>query len=281
MSDALLALTKFLAEQTGLDIDPRRGASIESRLAPVMANNEIRDLHELVNRLRTGGEPLLSSSVIDAMVTCETLFFRDREPFGAMRRTVLPALREARAGAHSLRIWSAACATGQEPYSIAMLLDEMAREFLGWRIDLVASDISQSALRAAAAGRYSQFEVQRGLATPLLLRHFRQKDGAWEINEHLRAAVEFQRVNLTSDFSRLGRFDVILCRNALMYMDVARRRDILARLAKQLPEDGYLMLGATETIVGLSDDFVAEPGYAGLFRRVAADARRLRLVAAS
>ena len=232
-----------------------------------------------MKRLLTGGEPLLASAVIDAMVTCETLFFRDRHPFDAMRRIVLPALREEREKTHVLRIWSAACATGQEPYSIAMLLDEMSRDFLGWRIELLASDISQAALATAASGKYSQFEVQRGLATPLLLRHFRQQDGGWEINEHLRAAVDFRRINLLSDFSRLGRFDLVLCRNTLMYMDVARRRDILARIARQLPDDGYLMLGATETIVGLSDDFVAEPGYAGLFRRVAPDTRRLRLVA--
>ena len=271
---------KFLSERIGLVVDARRRASIESRLAPVLADSGARDLADLTTRLRSGREPELVERTIDAMVTCETLFFRDRHPFEAMRRVVLPELSAARAATRGLRIWSAACATGQEPYSIAMLLDEMSRDFLGWRVDLVASDISQSALAIARAGAYSQFEVQRGLATPLLLRHFRQGAGAWTINEHLRAAVEFRRANLLADFSEFGRFDVILCRNALMYMDVTRRRDILARIARQLAPDGFLILGATETIVGLSDDFVAEPGYAGLFRR-AVETRKLRLVAKS
>lgn len=281
MMAALAELASFLSDRIGLSVDQRRQASIESRLAPVMAEAATKDLRELVARLRRGAEPELIDRAIDAMVTCETLFFRDRLPFQAMRTVVLPKLREAREQARTLRIWSAACATGQEPYSIAMLLDEMSRQFLGWRVDIVASDISRAALTVAAAGRYSQFEVQRGLSTPLLLRHFRQDNGGWLINEHLRAAVDFRRVNLTSDFSRQGVFDVILCRNALMYMDVARRRDILVRIAQQLSPDGYLMLGATETVVGLSDDFAPAGGYAGLFWRAVSDKRKLRLVANS
>ncbi len=281
MMAALAELASFLSDRIGLSVDQRRQASIESRLAPVMAEAATKDLRELVARLRRGAEPELIDRAIDAMVTCETLFFRDRLPFQAMRTVVLPTLREAREQARTLRIWSAACATGQEPYSIAMLLDEMSRQFLGWRIDIVASDISRAALAVATVGRYSQFEVQRGLSTPLLLRHFRQDNGGWLINEHLRAAVDFRRINLTSDFSRQGVFDVILCRNALMYMDVARRRDILVRLAQQLSPDGYLMLGATETVVGLSDDFVPAGGYAGLFRRAGSSKRTLRLVANS
>lgn len=280
MNGAFVDFARFLSERIGLVVDARRHSSVEQRLAPVLADSGARDLADLTTRLRSGREPDLVERTVDAMVTCETLFFRDRHPFEALRRIVLPALRDARGDARSLRIWSAACATGQEPYSIAMLLDEMNRDFLGWRVDLVATDVSQAALAIAAVGAYSQFEVQRGLATPLLLRHFRQGAGAWTINEHLRAAVDFRRANLLSDFSGLGRFDVILCRNALMYMDVARRRDILARIARQLEPDGFLILGATETIVGLSDDFVAEPGYAGLFRR-AVETRKLRLVANS
>ncbi|MDE2363975.1 MAG: protein-glutamate O-methyltransferase CheR [Hyphomicrobiales bacterium] len=278
MTQAFDELARFLSEQIGHAIDPRRQAAVESRLAPVMSDCGARNLADLVVRLRTGSDPEVASRVIDAMVTCETLFFRDRHPFDAMRSIVLPALRDARSSKRTLRIWSAACATGQEPYSIAMLLDEMSRDFLGWRVDLLASDVSQAALATAAAGRYSQFEVQRGLSTPLLLRHFRQDSGGWCINEHLRGAVQFRRINLLSDFSTQGRFDVVLCRNALMYMDVARRRQILSRFARIVPSDGYLVLGATETIVGLSDEFVAQPGYAGLFRRSGADRGKLRLV---
>ena len=279
MTSPFAELARFLSECIGLAIDPRRHASVESRLAPIMADFAVKSLHDLVARLRKGDEKELLDRAIDAMVTCETLFFRDRLPFQAMRTLILPTLRGARAEVRTLRIWSAACATGQEPYSIAMLLDEMGRDFLGWRIDLLASDISQAALQTAKAGRYSQFEAQRGLSTPLLLRYFRREGDLWAISEHLRAAIDFRRINLLSDFSRQDRYDVVLCRNALMYMDVSRRRDILARIAEQLAPDGYLMLGATETIVGLTDEFAPEAGYAGLFRRAAADRPKIRLVA--
>ena len=278
MNEALAALARFLSDRIGLSIDMRRHAAIESRLAPIIVECGAANLQDLVARVVAGNDPSLGDRVIDAMVTCETLFFRDRHPFEAMRTIVLPALAERRRHLRRLRIWSAACATGQEPYSLAMLLDEMSRSFLGWRVEIVASDISRGALATARAGRYSQFEVQRGLSTPMLLRHFRQSEGAWTINEHLKASVDFRHVNLMSDFSQLGRFDIVLCRNALMYMDIARRRDVLARIARQVPADGYLMMGAAETLVDLSDDFSAEPGYPGLFRRVVAEAPRLRLV---
>ena len=281
MTAATVELSRFLSERIGLALDPRRDAAIESRLAPVMVDFQAESLFDLVARLKRGDEPALVERTIDAMVTCETLFFRDRLPFTAMRTLVLPTLREARAETRTLRIWSAACATGQEPYSLAMLLDEMSRDFLGWRVDVLASDISQAALKTAEAGHYSQFEAQRGLSTPLLLRHFRQTNSGWTINEHLRAAIVFRRINLLSDFVRVGKLDVILCRNVLMYMEVSRRRDILARIAQQLAPDGFLMLGATETVMGLSEDFEPAAGYAGLFRRIARDRPKLRLIANS
>jgi chemotaxis protein methyltransferase CheR len=281
MTIALAKLAQLVADRIGVAIDTRRRASIESRLAPLMERRGFASLDDLVTCLLGARDPDLFDDAIDALVTCETLFFRDRAPFEALRSLILPALREARRDTHAIRIWSAACATGQEPYSIAMLLDESAREFAGWRIDLVASDVSQAALATAAAGRYTQFEVQRGLPTPLLLRHFTKDSDGWRIAEHLRATIEFRRVNLLSDFARQGRFDVVLCRNVLMYMDVERRRDVLSRIARQLAPDGYLMMGATETVVGLSDEFVAAPGHAGLFMRASAETPRLRLVANS
>ena len=281
MTDALAELAQFLAERIGLSIDPRRRAMIEGRLSTLMAECESPDLRDFVGKLRADVHSDLANRTIDAMVTCETLFFRDRTAFQAMRSVILPKMREARSERRALRVWSAACATGQEPYSIAMLLDEMAREFAGWRIDLLASDISQTALAIAEAGRYSQFEVQRGLPTLLLLRYFRREGDCWRINENLRAFVDFRSVNLLSDFSRQGRFDVILCRNVLMYMDVERRRDVLARIARQLAPDGYLMLGATETVVGLTDEFTPQAGFAGLFTRSSAASPKLRLVASS
>lgn len=271
-------LARLLGERIGMAIDPRRRTSIEARLSGLMTDCGFSDPEDFVRRLRSGLDPALMNRTVDAMVTCETLFFRDRAPFEAMRGIVLPRLKERRRDFRNLRFWSAACATGQEPYSIAMVMDDMAREFGGWRVDIVASDVSQSALAAARAGVYSQFEVQRGLPTPMLLRYFRKDPGGWRVAEHLRAAIDFRHVNLVSDFSALGHFDVVLCRNVLMYMDVERRRDILRRISAQLAPDGYLMLGATETIVGLTDDFVAAPGFAGLFTHKPQNRGAMRLV---
>lgn len=275
----LAALAALLAERIGLSVDEGRRQAIETRLQPALAAHGLPNVGELLKRLSAGGDPALLNRTIDAMVTCETLFFRDRKPFEALRAAILPRLREARRAERRIRIWSAACATGQEPYSLAMLIDEQQREFSGWRVDLLASDVSEAAVAAARAGRYSQFEVQRGLPTPLLLRHFQRDGDAWRINDHLRARVEFRRANLVDEFGRFGRFDVIFCRNVLMYMDVERRRDILRRLARALADDGYLALGAAETVVGLSDEFEPAPDGAGLFRRSARP--RLRLVANS
>jgi len=271
-------LARVLGERIGMSIDPRRRSSIEARIAGLMADCGFAEPEEFVRRLRSGLDPALMSRTVDAMVTCETLFFRDRAPFEAMRGVVLPKLRETRKDFRNLRIWSAACATGQEPYSIAMVIDDMSRDFAGWRVDIVASDVSQSALAAARAGVYSQFEVQRGLPTPMLLRYFRKDKAGWRVSEHLQAAIDFRHINLVSDFGALGHFDVVLCRNVLMYMDVDRRRDILRRIAAQLAPDGYLLLGATETIVGLSDEFAPTPGFAGLFTHKPQKRGAVRLV---
>lgn len=277
MTDDFVALAAFLSERIGLVIDPNKRHAIEARLQPVLAAKGFGRLSELVARLKAGDDLALANRVIDAMVTCETLFFRDRRMFETLRTVLLPRLRDKRREARRLRLWCAACATGQEPYSLAMMLDEFARDFSGWQIDLLASDVSEAAVTAASAGAYTQFEVQRGLSTPLLLRHFHREGDVWRINDHLRARVEFRRANLLDDFGRFGRFDVILCRNALMYMQVERRREILRRLSSALADDGCLILGAAETIVGLSDAFEADSDCAGLFRK-SAPARPLRLV---
>lgn len=271
-------LARVLGERIGMAVDPRRRSSIEARLSALMVDCGFADPEDFVRRLRAGLDPVLMNKTVDAMVTCETLFFRDRAPFEAMRGIVLPRLKETRRDFRNLRIWSAACATGQEPYSIAMVIDDLARDFAGWRVDIVASDVSHAALAAARAGIYSQFEVQRGLPTAMLLRYFRKDDAGWRVSEHLQAAIDFRHVNLVSDFSALGHFDVVLCRNVLMYMDVERRRDILRRISAQLAPEGHLLLGATETIVGLSEDFTPTPGFAGLFTHRPQKRGNMRLV---
>ena len=258
-------LSAAINRLTGFAVDPRRTALLADRIAPVLASHGIRDSAELAIRLKPGTDAALSAALVDAVVVNETLFFRDRAPFASLRTAFLPALLEARKGRRRLRIWSAACSTGQEPYSLAMLLDEQARALTGWIVDLIATDVSRTALATARAGVYSHFEVQRGLSTHQLLRYFRRTQSGWEISEALRAAVTFGERNLLADFRALGAFDIICCRNVLMYMDAARRNDILARIADALAPDGVLVMGAAETNVGLTDRFAATPDHPAIF----------------
>ncbi|MDE2577490.1 MAG: protein-glutamate O-methyltransferase CheR [Hyphomicrobiales bacterium] len=265
----------LVATRIGVALDPRRAEQTVERLQPILVARALPHLDALCAAIEKGDSALLSN-VIDALVVRETLFFRDRAPFQALREIILPRLTKARESERRLRIWSAACATGQEPYSLAMMLDEASSSLAGWRVELLATDVSESALADARSGRYTHFEIQRGLPTPLLLRHFRRDGEMWTISDYMRAAVDFRRLNLLSDFSALERFDVIFCRNVLMYMEPARRADVLKRLCAQLAPDGYLVLGAAETVVGLSEELEPAKGCPGFLER---KARRPRLVA--
>lgn len=260
------SLTAAITRLTGFTTDPRRSQLMADRIAPVLASHGLQDPEELALRLRPGvADAALAAALVDAVVINETLFFRDRALFDALRTVLLPTLIDARRERRRLRFWSAACSTGQEPYSLAMLLDEQSRALAGWTLDVVGTDISRTALAAARAGVYSHFEVQRGLSTHQLLRHFRRLGTGWEISEALREAVTFSERNLLADFRGLGQFDLVCCRNVLMYMDPKRRNEILERIADILAPDGYLVLGAAETIVGLTEAFVALPGQSSIF----------------
>jgi len=200
------------------------------------------------------------------MTTNETFFFRDKIPFDHMRETILPALTKARANRRTLRIWSAACSTGQEPYSIAMLLREAGQALAGWRVEIVATDLAQSVLEKSKAGMFSQFEVQRGLPIQLLVKYFTQVGELWQLNADIRGMVQHRQLNLLQDFSQLGMFDVIFCRNVLIYFDQDTKAAIFERLAKQLEPDGMLMLGAAESVVGITDAFKPYPDRRGLYQ---------------
>ncbi len=256
MSSAFDTLRIYLYRATGISLDSEKAYLAESRLQPLMQRLGIADLETLVSRLVAGFEPDLSREVIDAMTTNETFFFRDRTPFDNFRKIVLPALLEARKDIGRIRIWCAACSTGQEPYSLSMLLDEEAQRLSGWEIEIVATDLSHSVIAAAREGLYSQFEVQRGLPIAQLLRYFRQEGDRWRINEYLRSRIQFQQFNLLSDYTELGRFDVIFCRNVLIYFDVPTKQAVLEKMARVIPQDGYLIMGAAETVIGLTDAFV-------------------------
>jgi chemotaxis protein methyltransferase CheR len=204
--------------------------------------------------------------VVEAMTTNETFFFRDKVPFDHFRDHIMPEIIKARANRRSVRIWCAAGSTGQEPYSLAMCLKEMGAALTGWRIEIIATDLSQEVLEKARAGIYSQFEVQRGLPIQMLVKYFKQTGETWQINPELRAMIQHRQLNLLHDFAQLGTFDVIFCRNVLIYFDQDTKINIFNRLARQIEPDGFLVLGAAETVVGLTDTFRPIPERRGLYK---------------
>jgi chemotaxis protein methyltransferase CheR len=247
-------LRKFLKERSGLDLSADKQYLVESRLLPLARKTSLSGIPDLVHKIKNG-DGRLANVVVEAMTTNETFFFRDKIPFDHLRETILPALIQARAARKSLRIWSAASSTGQEPYSIAMCVKEMAAALAGWRVEIVATDLSQEVLEKSRAGVYSQFEVQRGLPIQLLVKHFTQSGDIWQLNADVRAMVQFRQLNLLQDFSHLGTFDVIFCRNVLIYFDQDTKTTIFERMAKGLEADGTLLLGAAESVVGITDAF--------------------------
>ncbi len=255
MTSAFDALRALLNRTSGLALDAEKTYLAESRLQPMMQRLDLPDLDALVTRLLSGAHADLVREVVDAMTTNETFFFRDRVPFDNFRKIILPNLLEARKDVRRIRIWCAACSTGQEPYSLAMLLDEDAQKLAGWHVEILATDLSYNAVNAAREGLYSQFEVQRGLPISLLLRYFRQEGERWRINEHLCSRIRFEVFNLLADYADLGRFDVIFCRNVLIYFDVPTKRSVLDKMARMIASDGYLVMGAAETVVGLTNAF--------------------------
>jgi chemotaxis protein methyltransferase CheR len=260
------ALKRFLIKNSGLCLDDDKQYLAESRLAPLLHRHNFSDVDGLVRRLERGPDRQLVRDVIEAMTTNETFFFRDRAPFDNFCQVILPHLVKARAAQRSIRIWCAACSTGQEPYSLAMILDEQVRKLGGWNIDILATDIASHVLDVAREGVYSQFEVQRGLPISMLLRYFQQKGDRWQVVEHLRSRVRFEEGNLISNFTDRGRFDVIFCRNVLIYFDVPTKRTVLDRLRHCLDDDGYLVLGAAETVVGLTEQLAPNAQYPGLIQ---------------
>ena len=257
-------LRKFLKDRSGLDLSADKQYLVESRLMPLARKAGLPGLGELVAKLKNGTEPL-AAEVVEAMTTNETFFFRDKVPFDHLKATVLPELMKARAGRRALRIWCAASSTGQEPYSIAMCLKELGPMLAGWRVEIVATDLSHGVLDKSRAGLFSQFEVQRGLPIQLLVKHFTQVGELWQLNADIRAMVQFKQLNLLQDFSHLGGFDVIFCRNVLIYFDQDTKTNVFGRLAKRIEPDGFLMLGAAETVVGLTDAFKPYPDRRGLY----------------
>jgi chemotaxis protein methyltransferase CheR len=266
---------QFILQRTGIVISAEKRYLIETRLDPVARQLNLGSLQALIAKLRLR-EPLAERLSIDALTTNETLFFRDRQPFDMLREHVLPQLAAARRGTGKLRIWSAACSTGQEAYSIAMMLEEMRPRMMGIGVEIVATDISERVLDQARAGVFSQFEVQRGLPIKLLLQHFTQEGTRWRINPAFGRNITFKSGNLLHPFAELGRFDVILCRNVMIYFSEATKRDVLKRLSDALAADGSLLLGGAETVLGLSNALAPHKTNRGVYVHASSpDAHRI------
>jgi chemotaxis protein methyltransferase CheR len=239
---------------------------IETALSSLLRERSIATLDELITILVMGREPSLSQRVVEALLNNETYFFRDRNPFDQLAATALPALAERRRDTKRIRIWSAGCSTGQEIYSLAMLFAGDPVRWHGWTVDLLGSDVSETAVTRARAGVYTQFEAQRGLAVTQMIRWFEESDAGWRVAESLRRNVRFQVHNILEAPPHPGQFDIILCRNVLLYLSTDKKRAAFDRLSSALAPDGWVMLGAGETVIGQTEKLVADREWRGLYR---------------
>jgi len=248
-------IRKLLQSRSAIALDADKRYLVEARLTPVVRSLNLVSITELVSQLRVQPSNGVVTQIVEAMVTTETSFFRDVHPFETLRKTVLPRLMGLRRDQRRLNIWCAACSTGQEPYSVALLIREHFPELRGWNVALLATDLSRETLARARQGRFSQIEVNRGLPAALLIRHFTQHGTSWEISADLRGMVDFQELNLAQPWPALAAMDLVLLRNVMIYFDVEMKKAILARLARVLQPDGYLILGGAESTFNLDDSY--------------------------
>ena len=259
-------LSDMLKKRSGLIISEDKLYLLESRLVPLARKRGMEGLDDLVKAIRFSPEEQLLADVTEAMTTNESSFFRDIKPFDNFRNVALPDMIEKRGDKRSIRIWCAAASTGQEPYSLAMCLREEAEKLSGWRVEIVATDLSKEVLDKASVGLYSQFEVQRGLPIQLLMKYFSQVNDLWQIDSSIRAMVKFRSLNLLEKFSHLGAFDIVFCRNVLIYFDQPTKGEVLENISSLMPSDGYLFLGGAETVLGICDSFKPMDGHRGMYR---------------
>jgi len=259
-------LAGLLEARTGQQLTMSRRWRIETALSALLRERGIPTLDELITILVMGREPALATKVVEALLNNETYFFRDRTPFDLLSKAALPKLMQRRQSTKRIRIWSAGCSTGQEAYSLAMMFAEDPQRWAGWTIDILGSDVSESAVRRARDGIYSQFEVQRGLGIAQMIRWFEECEGGWRAIEQLRRLVRFQVHNLLEPAPHPGEFDIVLCRNVLLYLNAERRTHVFERIASAIASDGCLMLGAGETVIGQTRRFEADTEARGLYR---------------
>ena len=259
-------LAGLLEARTGQQLTMSRRWRIETALSSLLRERGISSLDELITILVMGKEPSLSQQVVEALLNNETYFFRDRAPFDLLARHALPELAKRRANSKHLRIWSAGCSTGQEVYSLAMLFAEAPEHWRGWTIDILGTDVSTHCIERARTGVYTQFEVQRGLGINQMIKWFEESGEGWRAVEALRKPVRYQVHNLLEPPPHPGGFDIVLCRNVMLYLNPEKKALAFERLAASLAEDGWLMLGAGETVIGQTKRLGADINARGLYR---------------
>jgi chemotaxis protein methyltransferase CheR len=248
----------FINKAAGIVLTLEKAYFIEARLAPVLREEAIASIDDLLAKAERG-DRRIQQRIVDALTTNETFFFRDKTPFDNFRNIVLPEILGRRPPGKTIRIWCAACSSGQEPYSLVMLLDELRPQLGGRNVEIHASDISENILARAKSGIYNQFEVQRGLPTKLLLQYFEKQGDNWKISDDVIRRVNFFKFNLMDDSRALGTFDIIFCRNVLIYFDRPTRGQIFERMADRLAPDGFMLLGGAESTFGVTNRFVSHP----------------------
>jgi len=259
-------LAGLLEAKTGQQLTISRRWRIETALSSLLRERGIATLDELITILVMGKEPSLSQKVVEALLNNETYFFRDRAPFDVLQRHALPELQQRRQKSKRLRIWSAGCSTGQEVYSLSMLFAEDTEKWRGWTIDILGSDVSTGCVDRARSGVYSQFEVQRGLGINQMIKWFEETADGWRAIETLRKSVRFQVHNLLEPSPHPGDFDIVLCRNVLLYLSPEKKTLAFERIAGAMARDGWLMLGAGETVIGQTSKLGADTNVRGLYR---------------
>ncbi|MFC4169966.1 CheR family methyltransferase [Teichococcus aestuarii] len=259
-TESFAAIAGLVKTRSGIVLTPDKAYMLETRLAPILKQENLASLDALAMRLRDPRAEILARAVTEALTTNESSFFRDGKPFDHLRR-LLPKLRAARPATHKIRIWSAACSTGQEAYSVAIILRDLGIQ----NAEIYGSDLSREVVERAREGSFTQFEVQRGLPVQMLVKYFKQEGSKWRVAPELRAMTRFEERNLLADHRPLGRFDVIFCRNVLIYFDPPTKGKVMNALAAQLAPDGVLYLGGAETVLGLTDRLVAVTGERGVY----------------
>lgn len=256
----------LVKQRSGLVLTRDKAYLLESRLMPVARKWNLKLLEDMAQSIRNRRDEALLRDITEAMTTNESFFFRDQKPFDQFRQNLLPQFLKSRAARKQIRIWSAAASSGQEAYSLAMILAEESARLQGWKVDIFGTDLSVEMVERSKSGIYSQFEVQRGLPINLLIKYF-QQIGAdkWQIKDSLRQMVQFREGNLLTDFGPIGTFDIVYCRNVLIYFDQPTKAKVLESIASVMAPDGCLFLGGAETVLGITDRFRPMEGERGLY----------------